>query len=136
MKRHVLNPAYERAFYEKRPLLYVDFLRDDFVSPMGQFGVECGVGWRPILEQMSDEIEALIAALPARERPFCAQVKQKLGSLRAYMNGAYGDDVRAAIDRAEEACASTCETCGEPAEADGYNVLCMTHRRRGSERRS
>jgi len=117
MKRHVLNASYDRAFYEKRPLLYVDFLRDTFVSPMGQSGVECGAGWRPILERLSDELEALISALPKRRQTmFCSQAKQKLGSLRFYMSNAYTDDMQAAISRAEDECDMTCEVCGSSAK--------------------
>lgn len=128
MKRTVLSAEYDRGFYERRPSLYRDFLSEDFRTPLGQFGVECGPGWRGILERLSDALEAELAA--GRVDACCAQVKQKFGELRFYVLGACTPAMREAISRAEEECSRTCELCGKPASRIGWSVLCDEHRDR------
>lgn len=128
MRRVALSPDYDLGFYERRPLLYRDFLSEDFRTPLGQFGVECGPGWRGILERLSDALEAELAA--GRADACCAQVKQKFGTLRVYMLGACTPSMRQAITEAEEACSRACERCGRPASLEGWTVLCDEHRGR------
>lgn len=80
------------------------------------FGFECGDGWEPMLRELSQKLEAIIVAMPARRRKNYAaeQVKEKFGSLRFYIRTT--DEMSALIAEAEAKSMVTCESCGEPGE--------------------
>lgn len=69
------------------------------------FGVECGPGWRGLIEPLVAECQARGVAV--------LQIKEKFGTLRFYAGGA-PEDLYAKIEAAERASAATCEDCGEP----------------------
>jgi len=114
-----LVPAWEDEFYRRFPLLFADVLEGSTsVSPLTDWGIECGIGWRGLLEKVCGELERMIAAIPARNRDDyrATQVKQKFGTLRLYM-GRYTDEMVDAIRVAEMESMDTCETCGGKANA-------------------
>ncbi|PZM85122.1 MAG: hypothetical protein DKT66_02790 [Candidatus Melainabacteria bacterium] len=121
-----LDDALVRDF----PNLYADRKSDQ--SPF-YWGFECGDGWEPLLRKLSAEIEAIIVSMPEKERKKyrVKQVKEKFGTLRFYMGIAH-DGIRAAIDRAEQESAVTCECCGKPGSSGSVggwlSVLCDEHR--------
>lgn len=122
--RQELDEALVRDF----PNLYAD--RHNKQAPFC-WGFECGDGWEPLIRKLSQEVEAIIVALPEKERKKfrVKQVKEKFGTLRFYMGVAH-DGIRAAIDRAEQESAQTCETCGKPGKvrSGGWiSVLCDEH---------
>lgn len=104
IKRTIVCPSYELAFYERRPLLYRDFLKATPSTPLGVMGVECPDSWRPALEHLSDKLELLIAASSAfpAGRVFAAQVKEKCGSLRFYLSRGASEEMLVAIGEAAE----------------------------------
>ncbi|MBA3857952.1 MAG: hypothetical protein C0507_13695 [Cyanobacteria bacterium PR.3.49] len=84
-----------------------------------------------MIRKLSQEVEAIIVAMPEKERKKfrVKQVKEKFGTLRFYMGVAH-DAIRAAIDRAEQESAQTCEDCGKPGKvrSGGWiSVLCDEH---------
>lgn len=83
-------------------------------SPFTQFGFECNDGWFDLIDRLSAELEAIIVAMPERERKqyHCLQCKEKFGTLRFYI--LYDEDGKMfeAIMRAEGRSAITCEECG------------------------
>lgn len=122
--RQELDEALGRDF----PNLYAD--RHNKQAPFC-WGFECGDGWEPLIRKLSQEVEAIIVALPEKERKKfrVKQVKEKFGTLRFYMGVAH-DGIHAAIDRAEQESAQTCETCGKPGKvrSGGWiSVLCDEH---------
>jgi hypothetical protein len=122
--RQELDDALVRDF----PNLYAD--RHNKQAPFC-WGFECGDGWEPLIRKLSQEVEAIIVALPEKERKKfrVKQVKEKFGTLRFYMGVAH-DGIHAAIDRAEQESAQTCETCGKPGKvrSGGWiSVLCDEH---------
>jgi hypothetical protein len=122
--RQELDEALVRDF----PNLYAD--RHNKQAPFC-WGFECGDGWEPLIRKLSQEVEAIIVALPEKERKKfrVKQVKEKFGTLRFYMGVAH-DGIHAAIDRAEQESAQTCETCGKPGKvrSGGWiSVLCDEH---------
>lgn len=89
----------------------------------------CGSGWHDLLKELCLKLEALIAAMPEKDRYYdwedgspreertftVAQVKEKFATLRFYMSG-YPDGADDLIAEAEVQSAKTCESCGQPGE--------------------
>lgn len=71
-----------------------------------------GDGWEPLIRAMSETIEPFCVGTDLR----CAQIKQKHGILRVYMESSASipDEVRAAVSNAVGESARTCEGCGAP----------------------
>jgi hypothetical protein len=78
-----------------------------------------GDGWEPLIRRMSEKIEPFCVGTDLR----AAQVKEKWGALRVYMEsgGPIPDEVRAAIDEAEGESRRTCGSCGG---VDGHAAKC------------
>ena len=92
-------------------------------APYELFGVECGPGWKAIIEPLMD--------LCRKEGVAITQIKEKFGTLRFYVASA-PDHVYAAIDAAEKKSAETCEQCGAPGrlQNDGWmRTVCKKHSR-------
>lgn len=82
-----------------------DYMLDDW-APFDERGIECGDGWFDLVERLSraceNEIDTLMAQGAPQERwPRVAQIKEKMGGLRFYVNGHLSDELRAQIMRAE-----------------------------------
>ena len=79
-----------------------------------------GPGWKKITEP--------VVALCEKEGASIAQIKEKFGGLRFYLNsGNANPAVREAIKQAEIECSKTCEDCGAPGRltTDGWwRTLC------------
>jgi len=82
------------------------------------WGFECCDGWEPLIRKLSEKLEKMILEVPEADRgSFCAaQVKQKFGTLRFYMDSET-DEMSKAIQEAEEESATICEVCGKPGES-------------------
>ena len=106
------------------PEIIADFesrLMDDF-APFDERGIECGDGWFAIVDRLSrvceDEISMLISNGVVKGCwPRVAQIKEKMGGLRFYINGSVSSELRQKIlqaetDEGESFC--TCERCGKP----------------------
>jgi len=94
------------------PLLYRD-RNEDMSKTCMCWGFTCDDGWFKIVYDASKQIEKLIThSLKYREFK-AAQVKEKYGTLRFYMNLSDAR-VEKIIDKAEALSAKTCEMCGKP----------------------
>jgi hypothetical protein len=89
---------------------------------------DCGEGWRKLIEQLDRDIRALSPDY----RP--AQVKEKFGGLRFYIDtlpGVKYETVSPLIREAEQKSYEICEVCGEPGrlrERRGWmKTLCDKH---------
>lgn len=103
--------------------------RDTKVAPEGgydsfdAYGWEFGKGWTVPIEKLTKTLSEISPHI------YYAQVKQKFGGLRAYLN--YDKEwtptedqakaIRAAIDLAEKECYETCESCGKPGRCISSN---------------
>ena len=78
-----------------------------------RFGFSCGDGWFDIIYELSKKLEALILEMPEEERESCcaAQVKEKFGGLRFYMDGST-DEIWKLAGEAESKSYEICEDCG------------------------
>ena len=114
------------------PLLYADRHKSAQETCMF-WGLAVGDGWEPLIRELSEKLEPLIGKwilenLDRKEfPPRAAQVKEKFGTLRFYMNGYCGEEIRKAIREAEEKSCVTCEDCGDPGTSRSggwYRTLC------------
>jgi len=116
--RQRLVPGWTDAFYQRFPHLFADTLTaTESVSPLTDWGIECRIGWKKIVQRLCGDLEAMIAALPEAERKEyrATQVKQKFGTLRFYMSR-YTDAMTKRIEQAENETMTVCELCGGPDE--------------------
>lgn len=107
--------------------------RDRYASP--QVTCMCwgfpGNGWFNLIYDLSVRLEELILKLPEDKREHCkaAQVKEKFGTLRFYLDGGT-KEMYTLIHEAEELSGSICEECGEPGKRQGkgwIKTVCDKH---------
>lgn len=92
--------------------------------------IECGSGWYQILENLSQEIEAILVKDPSLGPVKVGQIKEKFGGLRYYLDEGGSPEIYKAIEKAEKLSEYTCEVCGEPGKSrqGGWiKVLCNAH---------
>jgi hypothetical protein len=94
---------------KKYPNLYKDFGGDMRKTCMA-WGLECGDGWYKIIDELSAKLEPLGVV--------AAQVKEKFGGLRFYINSG-SEEAYKLISKAESESFKTCESCGNPGQRRG-----------------
>jgi hypothetical protein len=112
-------------------------LRADFAPWFDDlfWGLQCGDGWRDIICRLTAEIACIVGGPDAAPQIRIVQVKEKLGTLRYYVQDVpevHRAAVNAAIWQAEERSAATCEACGGPGRLreteEGYwYTACDSH---------
>jgi hypothetical protein len=103
-------------------------------TPFGQRGLEINDGWLPVVHEMlvGVELEAsrlLAAGLAKDSLPILAQIKEKFGALRVYIDKPTAA-TSALVSQAESMSTKTCEVCGEPGravKAGWIQTLCPKH---------
>ncbi len=115
----------DEALCRDFPLLYRDRNGDPRRTCM-VYGFP-GDGWEPIIRRLSEKLEPAIAALPEEQREACraAQVKEKFGLLRYYLDGCT-PEMWDWIREAEDESARTCEDCGAPGKRNGRGWIRTT----------
>lgn len=114
-----MNPENTETLFDEFPKLYRGRSRPDTESLIC-FGFECGNGWFKLIRDLSRKLTEIAdsADLSGDAYPEAAQVKEKFGGLRFYLqprvSGDEDDAIDNAIDEAEKRSVSTCETCGKP----------------------
>ena len=111
--RHLeMNENLDRALCRDFP----NFFRDRHASKRETcmcYGFP-GAGWEPIIREMAEAIEKLILEFPEEERQQyrAVQMKEKFGTLRAYIHGT--EAMEKIADEAERRSRVICEECGKP----------------------
>ena len=111
-----------------------EFVRDD-TAPIDERGIECGDGWFVIIDRLSCALEKEIELHISRgvdntHWPRVAQIKEKLGGLRFYVNGQISDQLRSQILQAVDDVGEsyrTCEQCGavgKPRDGSWKHTYC------------
>jgi hypothetical protein len=109
-----------KKIYENSPILY-SLVGDRNATPRYSicYGIECGDGWLDIIDEASQKIEKLSLKKKEEDPNFDGfvihQIKEKFGGLRLYVSKR-DSEVDKIVMEAENACAVTCETCGNPGE--------------------
>lgn len=114
-----MSPANTKKLYKAFPHLYRLHKESSTVSPM-HWGFCCGDGWFGLIFDLSKQIQDILDKIGGRykEEFAVAQVKQKFGGLRFYIEGTPIDDKRhdeitGLIQLAERRSFEICEECGE-----------------------
>ena len=114
----------EEQLVERFKFLKLD-KEDKSSRPYPMFGVECGKGWYNILWKMFEGIEKV---LKDDESIYVAQIKEKWGLLRIYIDGG-NDKIDKLIERAEKKSEKVCEHCGKKGKLRKLNgwlsTLCI-----------
>ncbi|WP_244815357.1 hypothetical protein [Caballeronia sp. Lep1P3] len=74
---------------------------------------ECGAGWKAIISNLATDL-ARIALEADVEPPAIVMVKEKVGSLRVYLERPTSEIFEPAIDAAHDQSLVICELCGAP----------------------
>lgn len=112
-----MNKRLEKALQDEFPNLYKDLYGPMDKTPM-YWGFTCGEGWFVLIWQLSRKLEDMINKWIEEHPddpniPRAAQVKEKFGLLRYYMD--YGTDkMYNVIHEYENASGEVCEECGMP----------------------
>lgn len=120
--RPPVSPELERQLFEKYPDLYAYKSADGNSSDMTHYGFAHGDGWFDIIDSLSATITGIMRNDRSRNhltpeefaetrQVRVAQVKEKFGSLRFYVDNG-SPEVCAAITMAEMMSSRTCEYCG------------------------
>ena len=118
-----MSPEKTQELYSRFPELYRGRTKP-ITENLMPFGFECAGGWYDIIAELSQRIDDLAkaAGLSGDDYPMAAQVKEKYGGLRFYIdpcNGDVANEIFAAIDDAEARSVKICETCGKPGRLTG-----------------
>lgn len=124
-----MSPELEKKLLDKYPELYNYKSGDGKSSEISYYGFSHGDGWFNIIDCLSATITDIMRSHPARKhltrnefrdqvQVKAAQVKEKFGSLRFYVDNG-NPEVSAAISMAEAISARTCETCGSSGKGRG-----------------
>ena len=119
-----MSPELERKLTEKYPELYDYRSEDGKSSEISHYGFSHGDGWFNIIDCLSSTIAGIMNNHPGKRhltreefnekvQVRVAQVKEKFGTLRFYVNNG-NSEVNAAITMAEAMSARICEHCGSP----------------------
>lgn len=114
-----MSPELEAALKEKYPDFLCRMGDDPSVTCMA-WGIECDDGWYSIIEDMCHEISEHCPMAIA------AQIKQKFGSLRVYLDDPDPSRTDLIIRHAEKRSQETCEKCGAQGSLRSFNFQYKT----------
>jgi len=120
-KEHNMNEENTKYLRENFPNLFREYGGEPRQTCMA-WGFACGDGWFEILKELGEKLEPLGVV--------AAQVKEKFGGLRFYINGideSIYEEVYQYIHEAESKSYETCEKCGQKGKLrnDGWvKTLC------------
>ncbi|MBI2277696.1 MAG: hypothetical protein HYU74_10115 [Dechloromonas sp.] len=107
-----MSPDNQQQLFAAHPRAFRPPSNDE-IAPLDSWGVECGDGWLSLITQAAELIEADIDQIRnICEWPRVAQIKEKLGELRIYMNNAHPTLVTQVLAVANQS-SSICEQCGQ-----------------------
>jgi hypothetical protein len=116
-KGEVMDKELQMKLVEKYPTVFKDYGGDMRQTCMA-WGICCGNGWYDIIDELCAKLEPMgIVA---------AQIKEKFGGLRFYVNDIPNDTLwdeihgdKGCITEAEVKSLETCENCGKPGKIVG-----------------
>ncbi|MCM2310332.1 MAG: hypothetical protein NDI84_02920 [Steroidobacteraceae bacterium] len=102
-----MNPDLDRALCERYPKIFAK--RDDRTSPLC-WGIACGDGWYPLLDELCAQLQHETEANGAPQ-VVASQVKEKNGDLRFHTRTAISQAQQALIASARKRSLGICEIC-------------------------
>lgn len=83
-------------------------------------GAYCGKGWLPLVDDMFAEIQQYCTTNNTIETPQVAQIKEKFGALRVYIDFC-DDNIKKIVYKYEDISVTICEQCGKPGKKESIN---------------
>lgn len=108
-----MNEENTKYLRENFPNLFKEYGGDPRQTCMA-WGFSVGDGWFEIIKELAEKLEPMGVV--------AAQVKEKFGGLRFYINSVQTEDwkkIHDIINEAERKSYKTCEKCGQPGELKG-----------------
>ncbi len=104
---------------------------------------DVGPGWMAPVEAALAHLEAIAVdrVNNGKKPPKVAQIKEKFGELRLYVDVGEDEDwdeVQKIVSEAEEACSGLCEECGKPGTLRAYGwwkTACDDHARKRNDQK-
>lgn len=136
-----MSPELEQKLYTKYPRIFKQKDLSVTKSCMG-WGITCGDGWYQLVDRICQKMEEIYTQIPDKYKTeyflTAAQVKQKLGGLRFYIDASHPSlpkppqltEVYEFINEIEGESLETCEECGAPGKRSGrywIATLCDKH---------
>ena len=130
----MIKPLTKR-YIEERKLIekYYDLFQPEkhLTESLIRFGLEIGMGWFPLIEDLCKVIKKEIKNNPSDF--YITQIKEKFGGLRFYVSYR-NKKIDEAINKAEEKSFKICEVCGKRGKLrDDFGwilTLCSHHYKR------
>ena len=110
----------ELQLVAKYPKIFRDY-GGDMQKTCMHWGMSCGNGWYDLI----DRICARITELDPEGNCYAAQVKEKFGELRFYVDGATEEIYKVLWDMEAES-GEICEDCGKPGKTKSVNFWIST----------
>jgi hypothetical protein len=104
------------TFYlDDKKMFPIDKDEDGFTeyipTPYELFGIECGDGWKGLIEPIMEYINNYNKDKKEEDKIIIFQIKEKFGGLRFYVDHG-NEELHNMIDKAEEESYKVCEFCG------------------------
>ena len=104
------------TFYlDDKKMFPIDKDEDGFTeyipTPYELFGIECGDGWKGLIEPIMEYINNYNKDKKEEDKIIIFQIKEKFGGLRFYVDHG-NEELHNMIDKAEEESYHVCEYCG------------------------
>ena len=104
------------TFYlDDKKMFPIDKDEDGFTeyipTPYELFGIECGDGWKGLIEPIMEYINNYNKDKKEEDKIIIFQIKEKFGGLRFYVDHG-NEELHDMIDKAEEESYKVCEFCG------------------------
>ena len=104
------------SFYlDDKKMFPIDKDEDGFTeyipTPYELFGVECGDGWKCLIDPIFEYIKNYNEDKKEEDKIIIFQIKEKFGGLRFYVDNG-NEELHNMIDKAEEESYKVCEFCG------------------------
>ena len=104
------------TFYlDDKKMFPIDKDEDGFIeyipTPYELFGIECGDGWKDLIEPIIEYINNYNKDKKEEDKIIISQIKEKFGGLRFYVDR-WNEEVHNMINNAEEESYKVCELCG------------------------
>jgi hypothetical protein len=125
----------QNKLYAEFPVVFREKDLSIYESCMG-WGISCGDGWYGLVYKIAQKIQEINVSLPDEDKIVAAQVKEKFGGLRFYING-FREKTRDACKElfefkgsVEQESFETCEVCGKPGRRSGggwIKTVCEDH---------
>ena len=134
----MMNPENTKKLFEKYPKLFSEEERNDPKKSLMRYGFGVKDGWFDLMDKLCADIQNTIDTKKKTNQEFeqvrVVQVKEKMGGLRFYTDGA-DEKIAEMIHKAEKESYKICEVCGKEGKLTNaliwFKTLCESCKAKG-----